>query len=148
MGPVCFYLAVSVRRAIMGFKSCLIFCTSNLTNFIPIFSAPKPERGEQYQRRRGSSDYVLNLSTNFSKAVRAWPPVFQAHDNPKSPTNLAQYIRKYRKEKGLSGRELAERLGVAEFTIVKWERGRMPRYKKQIRLLRQGIPGVEAFLGN
>jgi DNA-binding XRE family transcriptional regulator len=65
----------------------------------------------------------------------------------KNATTLAEYIRKFRKEKGFSGRELAERLGIAKFTIVKWEGGRMPRYRKQITALSEGIPGVGRFLG-
>jgi transcriptional regulator with XRE-family HTH domain len=65
---------------------------------------------------------------------------------PRNPVTLAQYIRKYRKDKGLSGRELAERIGVAKFTVVKWEGGRMPRFQKQITALREGIPGVGRFL--
>jgi DNA-binding XRE family transcriptional regulator len=47
---------------------------------------------------------------------------------------------------GLAGRELAEQLGVAKFTVVKWEGGRMPRYQKQITALREGIRGVGRFL--
>ena len=39
-------------------------------------------------------------------------------------------------------------LGVAKFTVVKWEGGRMPRYKKQIRALKDGIPGAGRFLQN
>jgi transcriptional regulator with XRE-family HTH domain len=57
---------------------------------------------------------------------------------PKKPTNLVQYIRKYRKEKGLLIREFAEKLGIHKFTLIKWEGGRMPRYQKQIRALREG----------
>jgi DNA-binding transcriptional regulator YiaG len=37
-------------------------------------------------------------------------------------------------------------LGVTKSTVVKWEGGRMPWYKKQIRLLREGIPGVGRFI--
>ncbi len=31
---------------------------------------------------------------------------------------------------------------MAKFTVVKWEGGRLPRYEKKIRALREGIPGV------
>ena len=65
---------------------------------------------------------------------------------PQNPKTLAQYIRKCRKDKGLLIRELAQEIGVHKFTLIKWEDGRMPRYKKQIRLLSEGIPGVGKFL--
>ena len=66
---------------------------------------------------------------------------------PRDPKTLAQYIRKYRKDKGLTGCELAERLGVAKFTVVKWEGGRMPtRHKREIRKLTQTVPGVGRYL--
>jgi DNA-binding transcriptional regulator YiaG len=38
---------------------------------------------------------------------------------PKNPTNLAQYIRKFRKGIGLLIREFADRLGVAKFIAIK-----------------------------
>jgi DNA-binding transcriptional regulator YiaG len=65
---------------------------------------------------------------------------------PKNPTNLAQYIRKYRKDKGLLIREFAKQIGVHEFTLIKWEGGRMPRYKSEIRKLMRAVPGVRRFL--
>ncbi len=46
---------------------------------------------------------------------------------PKNPKTLAEYIRKYRKDKGLLCRELAARLGVTKITVMKWEGGRLPR---------------------
>ncbi len=64
----------------------------------------------------------------------------------RNPTTLAQYIRKFRKDKGLLIRELAEEVGVHKFTLVKWEGGRLPRYKTQIRALEAQIPGVKRFL--
>jgi ribosome-binding protein aMBF1 (putative translation factor) len=71
------------------------------------------------------------------------------HYDPTYPTNprtLREYIRKYRKDKGLLVRDLAERLGIHEFTLIKWEGGRMPRYQKQIRVLKDGIPGAGKWL--
>jgi hypothetical protein len=59
---------------------------------------------------------------------------------------LAQYIRKFRKDKGGSGRKLPKELGAAEFTVIKCEGGRMPRYRKQIRGLKGTVPWVEGFL--
>jgi len=38
--------------------------------------------------------------------------------------NLGDYIKKFRKEKGLLLREFAQQLGFAEFTLMKWENGR------------------------
>jgi transcriptional regulator with XRE-family HTH domain len=73
-------------------------------------------------------------------------PLYYGPSCPGNPATLGQYIRKYRKDKGLSGRELASRLGVAEFTVVKWEGGRMPRFQKQIRALREGVPGTQKWL--
>jgi len=43
---------------------------------------------------------------------------------PRSPKTLGEYIRKWRMEKGLFQKELAKKLGVAEMTIVNWEKGR------------------------
>ena len=59
---------------------------------------------------------------------------------------MADYIRKYRKDKGLLIREFAEEIGVHKFTLVKWEGGRMPRYKGQISKLMRVVPGAERFL--
>jgi len=65
---------------------------------------------------------------------------------PRNPKTLAEHIRKYRKDKGLLIRELASRLGISKFTVIKWEGGRMPRYVKQTASLRKGIPGVGKWL--
>ena len=65
---------------------------------------------------------------------------------PKNPTTLGDYIRKFRKDKGLLIRELANQIGIHKFTLIKWEGGRMPRYEKQIIALREGIPGVGRFI--
>jgi DNA-binding XRE family transcriptional regulator len=64
---------------------------------------------------------------------------------PKNPITLAQYIRKWRKDKGLTIRQLAEEIGIHEFTLIKWEGGRVPRFKKQITMLEGAVPGVEGF---
>ena len=65
---------------------------------------------------------------------------------PRNPSTFAEHIRKYRKDKGLSGPELARELGVAKSTIIKWEGGRMPRYQEQIKVLKKRIPEVGRFL--
>ena len=66
---------------------------------------------------------------------------------PKNPKTLAEHIRKFRKDKGLLIRELAEELEIAEFTLINWEaRGGMPRYKSHIRRLSEMIPGAGRFL--
>jgi DNA-binding XRE family transcriptional regulator len=83
------------------------------------------------------SVYVFSAPLNWLD----WDPTY-----PKNPQTLSEYIRKYRKDKGLLIRELAEELGIHEFTLIKWEGGRTPRYQKQMRALRDGIPGVERFL--
>ena len=57
---------------------------------------------------------------NFLPSGFPWTYQFSKPLNPldydskyhKNPTNLAQYIRKYRKDKGLLIRELAEEMGV------------------------------------
>jgi hypothetical protein len=54
-------------------------------------------------------------------------PLDYALTYPKKPTILAQYIRK---DKGGSGRKLPKEFGTAEFTVIKCEGGRMPRYRK------------------
>jgi DNA-binding transcriptional regulator YiaG len=65
---------------------------------------------------------------------------------PQNPTNLAQYIRKFRKDKGLLIRELAEKIGIHKFTLIKWEGGRLPRYKGEIQKLMKVVPGIGRFL--
>jgi len=65
---------------------------------------------------------------------------------PKNPSTLAEYINKYRKDKGLLVRELAQEIGVHKFTLIKWEGGRMPRFQKEIAALEKRIPGVGRWL--
>jgi len=61
---------------------------------------------------------------------------------PKNPTTSAEYIRKFRKDKGLVIREFAKELGMHEFTLIKWEGGRLPhrKYLKRLRCLVPGLP--------
>jgi len=54
---------------------------------------------------------------------------------PKNPTTLADHIRKYRKDKGISQVELAEKLEVDEMTIVNWEKRRTKPVKKSLEKL-------------
>lgn len=66
---------------------------------------------------------------------------------PRNPATLAQYIRKYRKDKGLLIREFAEEIGVHKFTLIKWEGNKqVPRYKTEILKLMKAVPGVGRFL--
>jgi len=62
---------------------------------------------------------------------------------PKNPTKLAQYIRKFRKEKGFLIREFPEEIGVHKFTLIKWEGGRLP-HPKYLKMLTRAIPGLAA----
>jgi DNA-binding XRE family transcriptional regulator len=87
--------------------------------------------------------HFLDKVYAFSRRIN---PLDYDPTNPRNPATLAEYIRKYRKDKWLSGQELANRLGVAKFTVVKQEGGRMPSYQKQIRALREGIPGTRRWL--
>ncbi len=62
---------------------------------------------------------------------------------------MAEYIRKHRKEKGFSIKELANEIGVHEFTLMNWEvRGRTPRFKNHIGTLKRIIPEVARFFGD
>jgi DNA-binding transcriptional regulator YiaG len=63
--------------------------------------------------------------------------------HPKNPTNLARYIRKFRKDKGLLIREFAEEIGILKFTLIKWEWERIPQPRYLKRLIRL-IPGLDA----
>jgi len=66
---------------------------------------------------------------------------------PKYPTTLSDYVRKYRKDKGISEVELAGGPGVNEMSIVNWEvKGRVPQTKRIRERLLKGIPGVGRFL--
>jgi len=50
---------------------------------------------------------------------------------PKNPKTFGERLRKFRKDRGLSMRELAEELGVTEDTVINWEvRGVRPRREK------------------
>jgi DNA-binding XRE family transcriptional regulator len=67
---------------------------------------------------------------------------------PKNPSTLGDYIRKYRKDKGISQVELSEKLGVNEMTIVNWEiRGMVPRIRSVREKLIRSVEGVERWLG-
>ena len=60
---------------------------------------------------------------------------------------MAEYIRKHRKEKRLTIKELAKEIGVHEFTLINWEvRGRTPRFKSHIGTLKRIIPEVARFI--
>ena len=62
---------------------------------------------------------------------------------PRNPNTLGEYIRKWRKDKGLSQVSLASRLGVNETTIVNWEiKGMVPRFKNLREKLIQEVEGA------
>ncbi len=66
---------------------------------------------------------------------------------PRNPKNLAQYIRKYREDKGLLIRELAKEIGVHKFTLMRWEGNKQsPRYNTEKLKLMKAVPGVGRFL--
>jgi hypothetical protein len=77
------------------------------------------------------------LTYQFSKPLN---PLDYDPTSPKNPTNLAQYIRKFRKERALI-REFAKELGIHKFTLIKWEGGRLP-HPKYLKKLRKAIPGL------
>jgi DNA-binding transcriptional regulator YiaG len=52
----------------------------------------------------------------------------------KNPKNIGDYIKKFRKEKGLLLREFAQQLGFGEFTLMKWKNGRV-RLEQRINLI-------------
>jgi DNA-binding transcriptional regulator YiaG len=62
---------------------------------------------------------------------------------PKEPKTLGNYIRKHRKERGLLIREFARLLGIHEFTLIKWEGGRLP-HPRCLEKLKRVIPGLAA----
>jgi DNA-binding transcriptional regulator YiaG len=78
------------------------------------------------------------LTYQFSKPLN---PLDYDPTYPKNPTNLAQYIRKFRKDKRLLIREFAKELGIHKFTLIKWEGGRLP-HPKYLKKLRKAIPGL------
>jgi DNA-binding transcriptional regulator YiaG len=52
----------------------------------------------------------------------------------KKPKNIGDYIKKFRKEKGLLLTEFAQQLGFGEFTLMKWKNGRV-RLEQRINLI-------------
>jgi DNA-binding transcriptional regulator YiaG len=66
---------------------------------------------------------------------------------PREPHTLAQYIRKYRKDKGLSIGQLAREIGIHKFTLYNWEiRGKVPRIRSLKERLTRTVPGVGRWL--
>jgi DNA-binding transcriptional regulator YiaG len=64
---------------------------------------------------------------------------------PKNPKTFGDYIRKWRMNKGLLIRELAEHLGVTEDTLINWEvRGTAPN-KETLHKVVDLIPNVARF---
>jgi len=66
---------------------------------------------------------------------------------PKNPRTFWDYIRKFRKDKGVSQVDLAKMIGVNEMTIVNWEtRGMVPRIKKVRERLAREVEGAGKWL--
>lgn len=66
---------------------------------------------------------------------------------PKTPQTLAEYIKKYRKDKGLTMGEFARKIGVHKFTVINWEiRGKVPRIKNLRQRLNREVEVVGRFL--
>jgi DNA-binding transcriptional regulator YiaG len=57
---------------------------------------------------------------------------------------LGGYITKHRKEKGLLIREFAKKLGIYEFTLIKWEGGKRLPHPRYLNNLKRVIPGLAA----
>jgi DNA-binding XRE family transcriptional regulator len=55
---------------------------------------------------------------------------------PKNPKTLGEYIRKWRMEKGLFQKDLANMIGVDETTIVNWEKGKTKPLKDKLRIIK------------
>jgi len=65
---------------------------------------------------------------------------------PKEPKTLAEHIRKFRKDRGLTIGELAREIGVHEFTVINWEvRRKVPRIKNLRERLAREIEGRGSF---
>ncbi len=66
---------------------------------------------------------------------------------PRNPVTFGEYIRKWRKEQGISQVSLAEKIGVDEMTIVNWEVKRtVPRVRSVRERLTGTVEGLEKFL--
>jgi len=110
-----------------------------LCNQVPIQAAVLDGFGEMggmnvflaLQVGNGSSHLSSpSLAYLFSKPIN-WLGFDPSY--PKKPKTFGNYIRKFRKEKGLLIKELAKQLGVTEDTVINWEkRGRKPA-KRHIR---------------
>lgn len=79
----------------------------------------------------------------FSKSLNwlSFDPTYSTN-----PATLGEYIRKYRKDKGISQVELAERLRVNEMTIVNWETMGMVPAKRHMEMIARSVEGAERFL--
>ena len=63
----------------------------------------------------------------------------------KNPKTLGDYIKKFRKDKGISQVELARRIGVNEMTVVNWEIKDItprPRYLEKLTRVMPGLASV------
>jgi ribosome-binding protein aMBF1 (putative translation factor) len=61
---------------------------------------------------------------------------------PRNPKSLGDYIRKLRKDKGISRVDLARRIGVNEMTVVNWEVKDMTPCSRYLEKLRRVMPGL------
>ena len=58
---------------------------------------------------------------------------------PKNPKTFGDYIRKWRLEQGLFQKELAKMLGVAETTVVNWEKERTKPIVNKLRIIKEKL---------
>jgi len=66
---------------------------------------------------------------------------------PRNPATLAEHIRKYRKDKGLTIAGLAQEIGIHKFTLSNWEiRGKVPRIKALRDRLIRSVEGAGKWL--
>jgi len=61
---------------------------------------------------------------------------------PKNPKSIGDYIRKFRKDKGISQVDLARTIGVNEMTVVNWEVKDMTPCSRYLEKLTRVMPGL------
>ncbi len=67
---------------------------------------------------------------------------------PRNPKTLGEYSRKYRKDKGLTIGEIAQKLGIHELPPIRWENGKRLPHPKYLEGLRRVIPALVAVAKN
>lgn len=86
---------------------------------------------------------------HFSGRLREVFPEGDPYDCIIPPKTLGSWIKNQRLRRGLEQKELARRLGVHVFSLVRYERDEFrPDLEIRRRLTRQLGPGLERFLGS